>query len=52
LIITATSIGLTEDLTYAAERSIGDDDRAHPHKLIVVRRDRLGGLAHEYEQAA
>jgi hypothetical protein len=24
----------------------------HPHKLIVVRRDRLGGLVHEYEQAA
>jgi putative transposase len=29
-----------------------NDDRAHPHKLMMVQRDRLGGLVHEYERAA
>jgi putative transposase len=30
----------------------GNDDRADPDNLVVVQRDRLGGLVREYERAA
>jgi transposase InsO family protein len=29
-----------------------NDDRADPDNLLVVQRDRLGGLVHEHERAA